>query len=179
MDSFQGASFSSKIFFLLPEDFCCKRRLLRYRSPIRLPALSSLPAKFPLEIWTPFKEHRFFGNSFFLSGKFPHHLRLLRYRSPIRLLALSLLPAKFPLEIWTPFKEHRFFGNSFFLSGKFPHHLRLLRYRSPIRLLALSLLPAKFPLEIWTQLHYTKSGLNVQGYYKSSSLSEAGGFMKS
>ncbi|WP_123876039.1 hypothetical protein [Eubacterium callanderi] len=130
MDSFQGASFSSKIFFLLPEDFCCKRRSLRYRSPIRLPALSSLPAKFPLEIWTPFKEHRFFGNSFFLSGKFPHHLRLLRYRSPIRLLALSSLPAK-------------------------------------------------FPLEIWTQLHYTKSGLNVQGYYKSSSLSEAGGFMKS
>ena len=130
MDSFQGASFSSKIFFLLPEDFCCKRRLLRYRSPIRLPTLSSLPAKFPLEIWTPFKEHRFFGNSFFLSGKFPHHLRLLRYRSPIRLPALSLLPAK-------------------------------------------------FPLEIWTQLHYTKSGLNVQGYCKSFSLSEAGGFMKS
>jgi hypothetical protein len=116
---------------------------------------------------------------FFLSGKFPHHLRLLRYRSPIRLSALSLLPAKFPLEIWTRFKVHRFFGNSFFLSGKFPHHLRLLRYRSPIRLPALSLLPAKFPLEIWTQLHYTKSGLNVQGYCKSFSLSEAGGFMKS
>ena len=113
MDSFQGASFSSKIFFLLPEDFCCKRRSLRYRSPIRLSALSSLPAKFPLEIWTPFKEHRFFGNSFFLSGKFPHHLRLLRYRSPIRLPALSLLPAKFPLEIWTRFKEHLFHQKSF------------------------------------------------------------------
>ena len=195
---FSRSTDSSVILFSFQENFL----VLCIRFVAGQPLSLLCPAKFPLEIWTLFKEHRFLGNSFFPFRKISSSSAFASLPgNRLRSFALPNFPWKFGLIFWSTDSSEILFSlqeNFLVLCVRFVagQTLSLLcpakfpfgnldsffgaqtpqKFFFPFRKIssssAFASLPGKrfrsfalpnFPLEIWTQLHYTKSGLNVQG----------------